>query len=322
MFTTVTKKANIPYRQSCVGYTVDNNEYYIDTLVGSLYIRTELRYKIFGEISPIRHYLNVVPTNRTPKNTSFNFEIYKGTVMSPDDVIVFSTVPFNVCAGQYLDTQTTHAIVNFANTSVVTEHSSHVVGVLNADLPVHYENPSANDAFFVYVHGGMTTCAFNLNKECLLHPLSMRKNNSLAMYFKTNKIVPFPYKWNPPAPLGLSDTIELKQPFLLFSAEDQSTWYKYNFETTQFVAVVPAGSYVSMSELETHGNTFEEYEQIPESAFDTQFGIDTQALSVLTNGYMFPRTVKHAYWLQHLDTQDYIWVTTQNSKHTIMSGLL
>lgn len=309
------------YRKNTIGYTEQDNEFYVYVGVGPMYIRTELQFKIFNSVNALSCYSNLKPMDQTPTDVTFDVSLYRGSVANKNTIIVHSPLPFNTCFGQYLSTASSIAVVNLDAMTIATETKTYSVNIINEEVLLRYESPATNYCF-PYFHNAITLCNFDVNKESLNHPFILYKY--LAMYFRNsdNRNSTYPYDWDGSTLLSVPSRISMPRPKLLFSGDRGATWYRYNVNTSAFVQVVPASTYISNIELRDNGNLFEEYQQIPPAAFVSKFGVMSDRLKVMTNGFVFSKSITHKFWLDTLDVQQYLRFITHTNKKTIVSGTL
>lgn len=322
MFTKIDTQINSQYRKGTVGYEDATNDFYITAGMPYVFIRTELQFKIFNNVNfeAMVAYLNLRPINQSPTDVVFDASLYEGTVQQKQLITVCSPVPFNTCFGQYLSTASNIAKVDLDTMHISTEAKTYSISIINEEVLIRYDSPGTHYCF-PYFHNAMLVSCLNTDAESLLYPFLFYRY--ITTHFKnTGRDSEFPYRVGGSLSLNVPERINIPQPKLLFSPDMGVTWFKYNIPTSEFLQVTPSSTYFTPAELKTNGNTIAEYEQIPQSKFKTKFGSNSSNMKVLSYGYILPKVVRHNFWIDKLDVQQYLRQIIHTNKKTLISGVL
>ena len=225
---------------------------------------------------------------------------------------------FNSVFGVHTDT-IRYGIFDFNNNTFTTGNNTTNVPLGNTSLE---SDLILNDAFFGrgylnIMENALLELKFDPRNETIINPLYSDEYRTVLYYLEWIEPTADYYEF---ATYPNTTNVKLYRPKFLFS-DDNTNWYNWNDITSVFEIQTPDNSdYFTYTEIQTKGNSYDEYLDIPESEWSDQFTnlSANNYMSFMINQYIPPIYVHTNVLLS--DEDNYIYTNNDTTGNFIIEG--
>jgi len=179
--------------------------------------------------------------------------------------------------------------------------------VLNIEYVAGFSNHSYNSNTFTYFEDQLFTYKFYPKYERILYPLTGNKHQPhIYSEFELKNKETTTYIIPPECKDGTYITewdFVINRPKFMFSTDNQN-WYTWDFTNQQWTQQTPDNnSYFTFNEFLTKGQTYTQYLEIPDSAFESN-----EMWYVMTNNYILGFVIRPEYFDEILGSDKFMVV--------------
>ena len=296
-----------PYKYSHVGH---DKSFVSDSLNYQYFVSTPRQLKYFR---------NVLRIYSTATSVNLNFSLY-WSAYENDWIAVYTTTPTKYLFGQSFSKSHYFAYLDLQQNKIIAEDEDRDRKPGNEYRPVYFRNLQMNDRHFIIFFNALTMSYIIPFYEKILNPFSFVSGYQyLYHYLREHDATEFYPSAYIPSPLPKHYTVYNPKVMVFY----QSSFYTYN--GTQFVEYTPAGTYLTVDEVNTHGITIADYNLIPKDAFLELLQVDDlfgKKVQIITNGYVYPTFVDSTYWLDKYGETYFLWTVVREQKVLFIPGLI
>lgn len=303
----------------------ENNRYIQYSSSHSLFIQSDLRFKLIDEINvqTMTHIRNILPVSKTATIQWFDYRLYKGYTKEKLNSIVESTnVGIRSFVGQYLHKTNDMNRLYYDQTAatITTKDGVDIYTTIKPNIlnPVMYYGKANNINWMYYITNALGECTLVPDYEVLLYPMECTKHaRGLFLYFEKYNNEVLTRTDSLYGRISPSSSINLNRPRFLFSYDNGLTYYKFNTSSLTWELQSPSnGEYFTYNEFISKSNTYSEYVQIKIEKWEALYASNHRYV-VLSNNYIYPILIGEKYWMDRLDISD--WLQYNNSTLAVSS---